>query len=322
VLSEYRNEPLRFVREILGGAGEPYEKQEQMLAAVARERRVSVVGCNGSGKDWTAARIVLWWVETRARSKVIVTGPTQRQVEEVVWRKMRTAYAMARQELAGQMYTARYVVDDERFALGFAANRPYNLQGFHSPNLMVVVTEAHGVGQEHMNALKRLNPKLLLLTGNPLTLVGEFYDSHHGKRALYERISISAFDTPNLQTGRDEAIPGMLTAEDVEERRREWGKDHPLYMAAVLGQFPEALDDTLISRSKINDAVERWNAGSAESGSGWVMGVDVARFGDDKTVMILRRGSRVEEIRSMRIRPSRLRERRRPSPPRPSACGR
>ena len=51
-------DPVRFVREVLGE--QPYDKQESILKAVARRRRVSVVGCNGSGKDWAAARVVLW----------------------------------------------------------------------------------------------------------------------------------------------------------------------------------------------------------------------------------------------------------------------
>ncbi len=217
----HRDDPVGFVREVLAQAGTPYAKQAEILQAAAVSRRVSVVGCNGSGKDWAAARVVLWWIETRKRAKAVVTGPTQRQVEEVVWREMRTAYASADPPLQGQMYTSRYVVDDDRFALGFATDHPYNLQGFHSPNLLVVVTEAHAVGQEHMDALKRLNPKRLLLTGNPLTLSGEFYDSHHRRAALYSRVAISAFETPNLQEGRDDAVPGMLTPEDVEERRRD-----------------------------------------------------------------------------------------------------
>ncbi len=297
---ELAKDPVLFVTTVLADAGEPYEKQKEILmAAAGHNRRVSVVGCNGSGKDWTAARIVLWWTETKTSAKAVVTGPTQRQVEEVVWREMRTAYSMASRKLAGQMFTSRYVVNDQRFALGFATDHPYNLQGFHSPNLLVVVTEAHAVAQEHMDALKRLNPKLFLLTGNALTMSGEFYDSHHGKSALYTRVEISAFDTPAFTDGPAHAIPGMLTPEDVAERREEWGETSALYLAAVLGRFPEALEDTLISRTRVSESVERWKASAPESGEPWVMGVDVARFGADKTVLCLRRGTRVEEVHEM-----------------------
>ena len=48
------DDPVRFVREVL--KEDPYDKQEEILRAVATARRVSVVGCNGSGKDWAAAR--------------------------------------------------------------------------------------------------------------------------------------------------------------------------------------------------------------------------------------------------------------------------
>ena len=292
----YARNCVRFVTEVLSHGGLPYPKQEEIFRLAARHRRVSVVGCNGSGKDWAAARIVLWWVETRAKAKAVVTGPTQRQVEEVVWREMRMAHGMARDQLQGQMYTSRYVVGDDRFALGFATDSAYNLQGFHSPNLLVVVTEAHAVEQQHMEALKRLNPKLLLLTGNPLTMSGEFYDSHHGRRALYSTVEVSAFDTPNLIEGRDDAVPGMLTPDDVEERKLEWGEDNPLYRASILGQFPESLEDTLIPLDGVRRATERWHASAPSDAEPWFMGVDVARFGADKTVLCLRRGVRLEEM--------------------------
>jgi phage terminase large subunit len=293
---QYAGDPEGFIREVLGDAGEPYAKQQEIIEAVLKNRRVSVVGCNGSGKDWTVARIILWWIETQARAKVVVTGPTQRQVQDVVWREMRTAFARSRTRLAGRMLKARYEVDEERFAIGFATDAADNLQGFHSPNLLGVVTEAHGVDDDHIQALKRLNPRVLLLTGNPLRLSGEFYESHHGLSSLYARVAISAFDTPNLLAGRPDAVPGMLTPEDVAERLLEWGEDHPLYVASVLGQFPEALEDSLISRSQVDAAISRWKASAAASGEPWVMGVDVARYGRDKTVLVLRRGPRVERI--------------------------
>ena len=183
-----------------------------------------------------------------------MTGPTQRQVEEVLWREMRTAHGAAH-GLKGRMYARRYVVNDERFALGFSTDHPYNLQGFHSPDLLVVVTEAHAVRQEHMDALKRLNPRLLVLTGNPLTLTGEFYESHHRRRDLYATVAISAYDTPNVQEAREDGAPGMTTLQDIEERRKEWGEEHALYKSSVLGQFPEALADTLVPLTRITEAV-------------------------------------------------------------------
>ena len=91
-LTRYANDPVGFLTDVLGDAGAPYSKQAEMLEALVEHRRVSVVGANGSGKDWAAARAMLWWTETRPDATALTLGPTQRQVEEIVWREMREAY--------------------------------------------------------------------------------------------------------------------------------------------------------------------------------------------------------------------------------------
>ena len=254
-LTRYRDDPVRFVEEVLGD--KPYSKQREMLEKVARNRRVSVVGANGSGKDWVAARVILWWLATRMFAKVVVTGPTQRQVEEIVWRELRAAYKASLVPLGGRISGSHWIIDDERFAIGFSTNKADNLQGFHSPELLVIVTEAHAMPQDQMEALKRLNPTRVLLTGNAFSRDGEFFDSHHTKGDLYRQIAISAFDTPNF-TGENGGIPGMPTEEDIAERKLDWGEDHPLYQGSVLGRFPDMLDDSLIGRAAIEQAIARW----------------------------------------------------------------
>ena len=258
-LTRYANDPVGFVTDVLGDAGAPYSKQAEMLEALVDHRRVSVVGANGSGKDWTAGRAVLWWLETHPEAKSLVMGPTQRQVEEIVWPEMRAAHAAAVDALSGRMFKSAYRIDERRFALGFSTNNALNIQGFHSSNLLVVVTEAHAMPQAHMDAIKRLQPNRLLLVGNALSRDGEFYDSHHAKRGLYHRLAISAFDTPNF-TGENGGSPGMIMPQDVEEFALDYGEDHPLYAASVLAEFPDTLDDSLIGRDAVEFAMVRGEA--------------------------------------------------------------
>ena len=280
----YREDPVGFVRHMLDE--EPYDKQEEILRAVHRSRRVSVVGCNGSGKDWAAARAVLWWMYARSPAKVIVTGPSTRQVDHILWREMRWAYGRAPDALGGKMFrTSRYELDEHSFAIGFATNSPYNLQGFHSPNLMAVVTEAHAAREDDIEAVRRLNPSRLLMTGNPFTASGAFYDSHHRRRRQYDTIRIGAFDTPNVRLKRV-VTPGMVTIDDVEARAEEWEEDSALYVGAVLGQFPERLDDVVVSRREAAEAAAR----SLTPTGPVIVGCDVARFGRDRTVVVRRQG--------------------------------
>ena len=253
-----RTDPAYFWKSVLG-CPTVYDKQLQMVRAVRDHNRVAVVGANGTGKDWQSARIMLWWMATRSPAICVVLGPTHRQVSDIVWKEARSAYLTTRYSggLGGQMYrTARWEFDDRKYAVGFSTDNEYNIQGFHSPNLLVILTEAHNIEQSHIDAVKRLNPARMLLTGNAFASSGEFYDAFHGGADLYHTISISAADTPNIQMGR-EVIPGMVTAQQIEERRKEWGEDSALYIASVLGRFPDNLEDAIVPRSLLMDAVER-----------------------------------------------------------------
>ena len=175
-----------------------------------------------------------------------MTGPTTRQVDDIVWNEIRAAYAQASDRLGGRMFrTSRYELDEQTFALGFATSSPYNLQGFHSPNLMVVLTEAHAVREADVDAVRRLHPARLLMTGNPLVAAGSFYDSHHSKREMYATVQIGAGDTPNVALD-DLVIPGMITREDMADRKQDWGETSPLYLGAILGRFPDNLDQIVV----------------------------------------------------------------------------
>ena len=285
IITRLRDNPGHFWKHVLGCR--PYDKQMQMAEALRDNRRVAVVGCNGSGKDWMSARIMLWWQLTHYPAITVVIGPTHRQVSDIVWKEARSAYYEAHIPLGGSMFkTARWELDDRHYALGFATDNDLNLQGFHSPNLLVIVTEAHNVAQDHIEAVKRLNPARMLLTGNAFATGGEFFDAFHGLGDLYKTIEISAFDTPNVKAGMD-LIPGMVGVQQIEERKREWGEESAMYIASILGRFPDNLEDAIVPRTLLMDAMER----QLEPTGPATLAVDVARFGADSTVVYRRQGN-------------------------------
>jgi len=61
-----------------------------------------------------------------------------------------------------------------------------------------------------------------------------------------------------------------------------------------LGVFPDSTDEQLISLQAVESAVQR----RVKPGGEVVMGVDVARFGSDETVIIVRQGDQVLDIQS------------------------
>lgn len=284
VVNGARRDPGFFWRSVLGS--DPYDKQLEIVEALRDHRRVAVVGCNGSGKDWMSGRIMLWWQSVNYPAITIVVGPTHRQVSDIVWKEARSAFEEARFPVGGKfMKTARWELNDRHYALGISTDNNMNLQGFHSPNLLVIITEAHNVAQDHIEAVKRLNPTRMLLTGNAFASAGEFYEAFHSGGELYKTVEISAYDTPNVKTGED-LIPGVINLQQIEERRREWGEESALYIASVLGRFPENLEDAIVPRVHLLAAVER----QLEAVGPAILSCDVARFGADYTVVYRRQG--------------------------------
>ncbi len=298
ILKRTRNDPSWFMREVLGEKPPLrfglYDKQLQILNTLRDHRRVAVCGANSTGKDWLAGRIVLWWLSAFKPAKCIIFGKTFRQVQSIVWKETRLAYQTSLIPLGGRMLdNPRWDLSDEHFALGFSVDSPMSILGFHSPHLLIIVTEAHAVGQEDIESLKRLNPERILLSGNPFCEAGEFYDAFHIKSDLYHPVLISAFDTPNVKAGRM-IVPGMVTLEDIEERKREWGEDNPLYEGGVLGKFPSSLENTLIARSWVDAALRAES--TVEKSLSPIVACDVARFGSDRTVVVRRDDARARII--------------------------
>ena len=301
---QYKDDPAGFVEDVLGAAGKPYSKQRDMLNAVAASRRVSVVGANGSGKGWALARLILWWVETRPQAKVVVLSSTQRQVREVLWQELAAVCDAAGDALSGKLTKGRYFISPDRFAIGFATNNPDNIHGFHSPELLLIVDEAHAVRESHFDAALRLNAAKTLLAGNAFSTSGTFYESHHARRHHYHHMRISAYDTPNF-TGEEPAAPGLINADDIADKALHWGEDHPKFIAAVYAQFPDALEDSLVGRAAVEDAMredaptgEGAPAAEQDAQQPLYIGVDVGRFGDDKSVLCARRGQRAVAMKS------------------------
>ena len=310
--------PVEFASDVLGVR--LWSKQEEVLDSLLKHRRVAVKSGNGLGKGFCAAVAVLWFLHAHQDGAIVLsTAPTFRQVRHILWRQVHRLYRPAAQTLGGKMLDTRWEIADDRYAMGLSADSADQFQGFHSPNMFIVVDEAEGVSDEIYEAIESVMTSagpLLLLIGNPTTVSGAFRRAFHEERELYHTITISALDSPNVRTGRAE-VPGLTTARWVEERRRIWGEDNPIYRARVLGEFPDQAEDTLISLTDIEAAAGKFGIVNAEYGNegsppfqnstfktpnseGVVLAVDVARFGSDSSVILKRRGQTVENIQTFR----------------------
>ena len=87
------SDPAYFVNKIIGE--DLYRKQGEILRGIQSNPFVSVVGANGTGKDWTTGRLICWRLAMQQEAVVVVIGPTYRQVYDIVWKEVRVAYQSA-----------------------------------------------------------------------------------------------------------------------------------------------------------------------------------------------------------------------------------
>lgn len=294
-------DPIWFVREVLGG--DPWCKQCDILNSVRDNRRTSVRSCHGVGKTRAAAWAALWYALTHPDSVVVTTAPTWTQVESILWREIRGAYANAKYPLGGKLTNTQLELDNNWVAFGRSTDVPERFQGIHSASgdILLIVDEAAGVEQDIYDAAEGFLTSTgarVLLIGNPTLLSGEFYNSFKGD--LYNKISISAFDSPNLQDGAV-VRPYLITSEWVEEKRKKWGENSPLWYSRVLGEFPTSNDGTLIPLAWIERAQARWT--DTIEPANVVLGADIGLGNPDPACIVKRTGSaaltRIERVRDV-----------------------
>lgn len=275
-LPKYRKDPIMFAKEVLKFTPEPYQKE--MLMDLADFPKVSVKSGQGIGKTASEAVAALWFLSCFPFARVVATAPTAQQLNDVLWAELNKW--ISRSDILKTIlhWTKTYVYVDgyERrwFAVAKTASQPENMQGFHEDNMLFIVDEASGVEDEIMEAvlgtLSGSNNKLLMC-GNPTRISGTFYDSHTRDRALYKCHTVSSLDSKRTNK------------ENIEMFKRKYGEQSNVYRVRVLGEFPAQEDDVFIPLPLIERSV--MTEVEAEKINHVSIGVDVARYGDDETVI-------------------------------------
>jgi hypothetical protein len=163
--------------------------------------------------------------------------------------------------------------------------QPEALQGFHAPALLYVVDEASGVEEAIYEAaegaLSTPEARVLLL-GNPLRTSGTFHASHHKDRASYTALHFRSQESPLVDPGYR---PRLV---------RKWGEDSNVVRVRADGEFPRQEDDVLISLELAEPCLSRPRVPGLGTRR---LGVDVGRFGDDRTTLVLRQGRVVDHLK-------------------------
>jgi len=121
-----------------------------------------------------------------------------------------------------------------------------------------------------------------ILIGNPTRSSGFFWRTHMMERDRWFTLRVSGIDSPRV------------TRQFTDEIATRYGMDSNAFRIRVLGEFPSADADTFISAELVDQAMARDIPLDLTKPEIW--GVDCARFGDDASVLVKRRGYCITEM--------------------------
>ena len=307
-MARFYDDPLAFVRYVfdwshgdLADWSGPDEWQAEFLSKVrdackARKDnepvKVAVKSGRGTGKTAVEAWLILWLMSTRPHFAGFATANTGDQLDDKLWRELSLWWNRAINKHWFQWSATRFYQVDHKAtwgvdALKWSENNPDALGGLHNNGRgqCAIVDEGSGVPApifDVIDATMTDPDSFVFVFANPLRKTGRFYE-------LFTRFAHRWLHM-TVDARRAKAANQSKIAQDIDD----WGLDSDYIRVNVLGEFPRQDANTLIPMPLIEAARLRKAEGCERYKPVW--GLDVARYGDDRTALCIRRHRRVEKI--------------------------
>jgi len=307
-------DPVQFAREMLHH--ELWETQADILRAVAiPHSQTAVKACHSSSKTFTAAEATLWFLACFDDALVITTAPKFEQVVDELWGEIRKAIRTSDYPFPEPLMT-KLVLSDKRYAVGLTAREGVNIQGYHSPHMLIIVDEATGITADIWGGIEGARASgdvRVLALGNPDGNGGPFYEAFTSQRTLWKTFTIDALKTPNLEGLSLETILALkrdlpptdpifaycpvrhlVSRRWVYEALIKYGDQSPYWQGHVRGEFPTQAEDALISLKWLEAARDDFVPKEGDKPKKLMVGIDVAGSdGGDETFVVVRQGGQI-----------------------------
>jgi hypothetical protein len=289
----YHDDPVAFVKEVL--KAKPLAWQEDFLRKIANgSRRISVRAGHGVGKSTACSWALIWHMLTRFPQKAVCTAPTSSQLFDALFAELKRWVNELPKFLKDLLdVTSDRVVLSSAAEASFisartsTAEKPEALAGVHSEHVLLIADEASAIPEKIFESaagsMSGENACTVLIS-NPTRNTGLFFQTHHRLASEWDVMHVSCLDNP-------------LVAKDfVKQIADTYGETSNAFRVRVLGEFALHEDDVLISAELVDAAMARDIM--PDPGAPLVFGLDVARYGNDRSVLCKRRGNVVLEFKT------------------------
>lgn len=303
-IAHWRAEPERFVRDVFGAVPDLWQARAlRSLGGVEPpRRRLALQACAGPGKSAVLAWAGWHTLATRGGPDEHPTGYaiscTADNLRDNLWKELAYWYNRSPLLQAAFEWSAEAIRARSAPATWWLRARSYprsadaeavgrTLSGLHGRHMVYLLDEAGDMPPQLLRTaeqgLGNCTWGAICLAGNPTSREGALYTAatHQSERWQVVRITGDP-DDPERSSRIDLAW--------ATEQCRTYGRQNPWVQAYVLGEFPEGTLNTLLGPDDVYGALGRSYTAATTSMHQKRLGIDVARFGDDRTVIFPRQG--------------------------------
>jgi phage terminase large subunit len=301
----WREHPAVFVSEVFGVVPDLW--QEDALASVGGSfdpaRRLCMKACTGPGKSavlaWIGWHRLLCFGRKGEHPKGAALSITAANLKDNLWAEMSKwqgrspllmeAFQWTKEKIYAKQHPETWFLSARSFASDADADAIGRaLSGLHSKYPFVLLDESGDMPVSVGKAAQQIftgDPEdaLLAQAGNPTSSSGLLYESCNTGAANWRVITITADPDDPKRTPR-------VSVEHARSMIAQYGRDNPWVMATILGKFPPAGFRSLLGIEEVHAAMERHYHETEFATQARILGVDVAREGDDQSIIFRRQG--------------------------------
>jgi phage terminase large subunit len=265
-------------------------------------QRIAMQACAGPGKS--AEMAILGWkslscyAERGEHPQGIALSITADNLRDGLWKELaiwynRSTFLQAAFEMTATSIHARDYPDTWFLrARAFAKTADPETQGraldgLHSPYIVYLLDETGSMNpvllRKAEQGLNNCKWGRLVIAGNPTSTSGALYAAVNDNAANFTVVRITGDPDDPKRSPR-------INKEWAQQQIAQYGRENPWVQAYILGLFPTGGLNTVLTPDEVRAAMGR---NPAEQEFEWAqkrLGIDVARFGDDRTVIFPRQG--------------------------------
>jgi len=292
------------VREQFGV--EPDAWQLELLRAFAdpAKQRISLQACAGPGKTaglaWCGWNFLACYGDRGEHPKGAAVSITSANLEDNLWPELakwqgrsaflKSAFTWHKERIVANDHPETWFLSARSWPKSATPDEQgKTLSGLHSQFVLALIDESGAIPATVLRAAEQALSNCtfgkIIQAGNPLSLDGMLYAASTQLAHLWTIIRITG-------DPEDPARSPRIDVAWAQHQIDTYGRDNPWVMSYILGQFPPSSLNSLLGPEEVRAAMQRELPAGAYEWAQARLGVDVARYGDDRTVIFPRQGKR------------------------------